>query len=147
MDLKGFLVQVCSGGHDFSSWLEAIATYLAKKPPASWVDLDKAQFEVKLSQIARKFRHFEAVSYEKLGHTESSTDKPIRMGITTPRQPEQERVVILTPSVEDAADKIEREIEPIFDKFDADRNTEFRLAVLARITQKLMQESEDEKSI
>ena len=147
MDLKGFLVQVCSGGHDFSSWLEAIATYLAKKPPASWVDLDKAQFEVKLSQIARKFRHFEAVSYEKLGHTESSTDKPIRMGITTPRQPEQERVVILTPSVEDAADKIEREIEPIFDKFDVDRNTEFRLAVLARITQKLMQESEDEKAI
>ena len=31
MDLKGFLVQVCSGGHDFRSWLEAIATYLAKK--------------------------------------------------------------------------------------------------------------------
>ena len=147
MDLKGFLVQVCSGGHDFNSWLEAIATYLAKKPPASWVDLDKAQFEVKLSQIARKFRHFEAVSYEKLEHAESSTDKPIRMGITTPRQPEQERVVILTPSVEDAADKIEREIEPIFDKFDVNRNTEFRLGILARITQKLMQESENEKGI
>ena len=147
MDLKGFLVQVCSGGHDLNSWLEAIATYLAKKPPASWVDLDKAQFEVKLSQIARKFRHFEAVSYEKLGYTESSTNKPIRMGITTPRQPEQEQVVTLTPSVEDAADKIEREIEPIFDKFDVDGNTEFRLAVLARITQKLMQEFEDEKAI
>ena len=147
MDLKGFLVQVCSGGHDFNSWLEAIATYLAKKPPASWVDLDKAQFEVRLSQIARKFRHFEAVSYEKLGHTESSAGKPIRMGITTPRQPEQERVVILTPSVEDTADKIEREIEPIFNKFDMDGNTEFRLAVLARITQKLMQESENEKGL
>ena len=65
------------------------------------------------------------------------------MGITTPKQPEQERVVILTPSVEHAADKIEREIEPIFDKFDTDRNTEFRLAVLARITQKLMQEPEN----
>ncbi|MYB00904.1 hypothetical protein F4X90_14690, partial [Candidatus Poribacteria bacterium] len=44
MELKGFLVQVCSGGHDFNSWLEAIATYLAKKPPASWLDVDKAQF-------------------------------------------------------------------------------------------------------
>ena len=30
-DLKGFLIHVCSGGHDFTSWLEAIATYLAKK--------------------------------------------------------------------------------------------------------------------
>ena len=33
-ELKGFLIQVCSGGHDFSSWLEAIATFLVKKPPA-----------------------------------------------------------------------------------------------------------------
>lgn len=147
MDLKGFLVQVCSGGHDFSSWLEAIATYLAKKPPASWLDVDKAQFESNLAQIARKFRHFEAVSYEKLKHTESSTGEPIRVGITAPKETEQERVVILTPSVEDAANQIEREIEPIFDQFNTDGNTEFRLAVLARITQKLMQESEKEKGI
>ena len=147
MDLKGFLVQICSGGHDFNSWLEAIATYLAKKPPASWLDVDKAQFESNLSQLARKFRHFEAVSYEKLKHTESSTGKPIRMGITAPKKNEQERVVIVTPSVEDAADQVEREMEPIFDKLDVDDNTEFRLAVLARITQKLMQESENEEGI
>ena len=145
MELKGFLVQVCSSGHDFNTWLEAIATYLAKKPPASWLDVDKAQFESNLAQLARKFRHFEAVSYEKLKHTESSTGEPIRVGITAPRKIEQERVVILTPSVEDAADQIEHEIEPIFNKFEADGNTEFRLAVLARITQKLMQASENEK--
>ena len=54
MDLKGFLIQVCSGGHDFSSWIEAIATYLAKKPPSAWVEADKAQFEINLSQISRK---------------------------------------------------------------------------------------------
>ena len=147
MELKGFLVQICSGGHDFNSWLEAIATYLAKKPPVSWLDVDKAQFESNLAQLARKFRHFEAVSYEKLKHTESSTGEPIRVGITVPQKTEQERVVILTPSVEDAADQIEHEIEPIFDKFDEDKNIEFRLAVLARITQKLMQESESEKGI
>lgn len=144
MDIKAFSVQICSGGHDFSSWLEAIATYLAKKPPASWLDVDKAQFESNLAQLARKFRHFEAVSYEKLKYTESSAGKPIRVGITAPEKIEQERVVILTTDVEEAANKIEREIEPIFDKFD-DGNTEFRLAVLARMTQKLMQKSENEK--
>ena len=69
------------------------------------------------------------------------------MGITAPKKIEQERIVILTPSVEDAANQIEHEIEPIFDQFDTDGNTEFRLAVLARITQKLMQESEKEKGI
>ena len=140
MDIKGFLVQVCSGGHDFNSWLEAIATYLAKKPSASWVDLDKARFESNLAQLARKFKHFEAVSYEKLEHTASSTGEPIRIGITRPNYPEQEQVVTLSSTTEEQVNKIEREIEQVLDKFDVGGNSEFRLAVLARISQKLMQE-------
>ena len=140
MQLKGFLIQVCSGGHDFTSWIEAIATYLVKKPPASWVDLDKAQFESNLAQLARKFRHFEAVSYEKLKHTKSSTGEPIRIGITRPNHPEQEQVVTFPSTAEEQLRKIECEIEQVLDKFDVNANSEFRLAVLARISQKLMQE-------
>ena len=140
MQLKGFLIQVCSGGHDFTSWIEAIATYLTKKPPASWLDLDKAQFESNLSQLARKFRHFEAVSYEKREHTQSSAGEAIRVGITRPNHPEQEQVVTLPATAEEQANKIECEIEQVFDRFDVDGNSEFRLAVLARISQKLMQE-------
>ena len=122
------------------SWIEAIATYLVKKPPASWVDLDKAQFESNLSQLARKFRHFEAVSYEKLKHTKSSTGEPIRIGITRPNHPEQEQVVTFPSTAEEQLRKIECEIEQVLDKFDVNANSEFRLAVLARISQKLMQE-------
>ena len=140
MQLRGFLIQVRSGGHDHTSWLEAIATYLAKKPSASWTDMDKAQFESNLSQIARKFRHFEAVSYEKREHIESAAGEPIRIGITRPNHPEQEQVVTLPSTVEKQAIEIEREIKQVLDKFDADGNSEFRLAVLARISQKLMQE-------
>ena len=140
MQLKGFLIQICSGGHDFTSWIEAIATYLAKKPPASWVDLDKAQFESNLSQLARKFRHFEAVSYEKREHTESSAGEAIRIGITRPNESEQEQVVTLPSTAEEQANKIAHKIEQVFDKFDVDGNSEFRLAILARISQKLMQE-------
>ena len=140
MQLKGFLIQVCSGGHDFTSWIEAIATYLAKKPPTSWHDIDKAQFEINLSQLARKFRHFEAISYGKREHAESPTGEPIRIGITRPNHPEQEQVVALPSTAEEQVNEIEREIEQIFDKFDVDENSEFRLAVLAHISQKLMQE-------
>ena len=139
MDLKGFLIQVCSGGHDFTSWLEAIATYLAKKPPSAWVDTDKVQFESNLAQLARKYRHFEAVSYEKLTHTESSTGEPIRVGITTPNRAEQERVVTLTPTADAQTAEMEDEIRKIFDKFDVDDNPELHIAILARISQKWMQ--------
>ena len=142
MDLKGFLIQICSGGHDFTNWLEAIATYLAKKPPSAWTDADKAQFEINLSQIARKFQHFEAVSYEKLGHTESSAGDPIRVGITTPNQQEQERVVTLTPTADEQARKVENAIKQAFDRFDVEDNPELHIAILARISQKWMQQLE-----
>ena len=143
IDLKGFLVQVCSGGHDHTGWLEAIATYLAKKPPSAWVDADKAQFEINLSQIARKFRHFEAVSYEKLAHTESSAGEPIRVGITAPNQTEQERVVTLTPTANEQTAEMEDEIRKVFDKFDVDDNPELHIAILARISQKWMQQLDE----
>ena len=145
-DFKGFLIQICSSGHDFTNWLEAIATYLTKKPPASWVDLDKAQFQSNLSQFTRKFRHFEAVSYEKWEYTESLAGEPIRIGVTRPKQPDQEQVVILPSTAEEQADKLERAIEKTSDDIDKDGNLEFRLAVLARISEKLMLKDKQETS-
>ena len=139
-DLKGFLINVHSAGHNFTSWLEAIATLVTKKTPMSWIDSDKAEFEVQLSLLARKFRHFEAVSYEKRKHTESSAGERIRIGITRPNHSEQEQVVTLPSTAEEQVNEIEREIEQVLDKFDADGNSEFRLAVLARISQELMKE-------
>ena len=112
MDLKGFLIQVCSSGHDFSSWLEAIATYLAKKPPSAWVEADKAQFEINLFQIARKFRHFETVSYEKLAADEQTSE-------------------------------MEDEINNVFDNRGVDNNPELRIAILARISQKWIQQLDE----
>ena len=47
---------------------------------------------------------------------------------------------LLPSTAEKQANKIEREIEQLFNRFDVDGNSEFRLAVLARISQKLMQE-------
>ena len=137
--LKGFLINLCNEGHDFTGWLEALATFLAKKPPASWIDTDTAQFEINLSQLARKFKHFEAVSFENLQHDQSDTET-IRIGITTPNENELERVVIL--SDEEKTEKVVKEIAKVFDEFDEDNNPEFRLAVLAQISKKVIKEIE-----
>ena len=142
--LKGFLINLCNEGHDFTGWIEALATFLAKKPPASWIDTDTAQYEINLSQLARKFRHFEAVSYEKINHNESDTET-MRIGITTPNENEQERVVKLTD--EEQTEKIEQAINKVFKEFELDEKPELRLAVLARISKKLMQlQDENEMS-
>ena len=84
--LKGFLIRVCDEGLDFKEWVEAIGTYIANKPPASWNDSDKVHFEMNLSELARKFHHFRAVSFERQRQSEKTTDNAgqvIRVGITT----------------------------------------------------------------
>ncbi len=139
-ELRGFLIHIHSGGHDSNSWLEAIATFLVQKPPKSWGDIDKAEFEMNLSQLARKFRHFETVSYEKVVHTHLATGEPIRVGITTPSGTEQERVVTLTPTADKHSTAMEDEIKKIFDQFDVDDNPELHIAILARISQKWIQQ-------
>lgn len=142
--LKGFLIRACDLGLDFTGWLEAIATFLANKPPSSWNDTDKAQFEVNLSELARKFHHFEAVSYENRPHAEQSpAGESIRIGITRLNQREQERVVTLPPTAEKQASELECAIEEVLEKFGRDEDKEHHLAVLARISQKLMQQLEN----
>ena len=141
--LKGFLIRICDEELNFREWVEAIGTYLAGKPPASWNDSDKAHFEMNLSELARKFHHFEALSFEQQKQSEESTDsggEMIRVGITTFSETEQERVVTVPPTAEVQADKIERAIVQVLE---LEENTEIRLAILARLSQKLMEQLED----
>ena len=141
--LKGFLIRICDEGLEFKEWVEAIGTYIVTKPPASWNDSDKAQFEMDLSELARKFHHFEAVSFERQELSEVSADKAgevIRVGITTLSSQEQERVVTVTSTAEAQIDNIERKIEKILK---SEENPNLRLAILARLSQKLMEQLED----
>ena len=144
--LKGFLIRVCDEGLDFKKWLEAIGTYIANKPPTSWNDLDKAHFEMNLSELARKFHHFRAVSFERQRQSEKTTDNAgqvIRVGITTLSSPEQERVVTVPPTAEEQIDNIERGIDQVFESAGVDGDANLRLAILARLSQKLMRQLED----
>ena len=141
--LKGFLIRAGDGGLDFTAWLEALATFLAGKPPTSWGDADKARFEINLAELARKFRHFEAISYEKRKHAELTAGEPIRVGITAPNQPEQERVVTLPSTADEQATQIEAEIRKIFENHNVADNPELHIAILARISQKWMQKLEE----
>ena len=144
--LKGFLIRICDEELDFKEWVEAIGTYIANKPPASWNDSDKVHFEMNLSELARKFHHFRAVSFERQRQSEKTTDSAgqvIRVGITTLSSPEQERVVTVPPTAEAQIDNIERRFEEVFKCFGVDGDPNLRLAILARLSQRLMAQLED----
>ena len=144
--LKVFLIRVCDEGLDFKGWLEAIGTYIANKPPASWNDSDKAHFEMNLSELARKFHRFEVLSFERQQQSEKPADSAgevIRVGITTLSSTEQERVVTVPSTAEAQIDNIERGFEEVFKHFGVDGDANLRLAILARLSQKLMEQLEE----
>ena len=140
--LIGFLMRICDGGLDFNSWLEAIATFVVNKPPTSWTDADKAQFEINLSQLARKFQNFEVVSYEKRKHSESPEGEPIRVGITSPNQPEQEWIVTLPLTTEKRVPEIGEMLKQVLNDLGIDADPDHRSALLARISQEWKQQQE-----
>ena len=141
--LQQFLIRICDEQLDFSNWIEAIGATLAGKPPKSWFDRDTDIFHSNFSEVIRKFRHFEAVSYEKLKYTESAAGEPIRIGITGPNQDEQERVVTLTPTADEQTLKIEGAIKQVFQDLNVDDNPELHIAILAKISQHWIQQLDE----
>ena len=144
--LKGFFLRVCDDELDFREWLEAIGTYIVQKPPSAWNDTDKTQFQMNLAELGRKFHHFEAVSFERQKQSDGFSDSAgevMRVGITTLKAEEQARVITLHPIAETQAKEIEHEIEQIFELAGVAEDTELSLAVLARLSRKLMEQLED----
>lgn len=52
-----------------SEWLEALVMIVADRPAESWTDEDVTNFEVKLSDLARRFKNLEAIQKDAQTHT------------------------------------------------------------------------------
>ena len=141
--LKSFLINLCGQESDLTGWCEAIGNNVVNKHPSLWLDLDKEKFEIKLAILAEKFRHYESVYFEHIKEEQGFNGlegKVIRVGVTTLDRPEQERVMVLTPNQEQLAEKLEEDIKDIFEEKSKDQAPQFQLAVLAQLSQKLMQQ-------
>lgn len=62
--MKSFIIAAISDAADEQEWLEALLMVIADKPVVSWSDEDVARFEVRLSDLARRFVHLEAIQRE-----------------------------------------------------------------------------------
>ena len=67
----------------------------------------------------------------------------MRVGVTTLKAEEQARVISLPPIAEVKAKNIEHAIDRAFEYYGVETDTELRLAVLARLSRKLMEQPED----
>ncbi|MDW8413813.1 MAG: hypothetical protein RMM17_14160 [Acidobacteriota bacterium] len=90
--LKSFVLAAIDEHKPDREWLEALLMIVADKPVESWSDEDATTFEVKLSDLARRFLDLEALHAEvRVNQKEGLTAR--RVTITYPDGYEAHRVV------------------------------------------------------
>lgn len=62
--MKSFIIAAINNTANEQEWLEALLMVIADKPAISWTDEDTIRFEVRLSDLARRFVHLEAIQKE-----------------------------------------------------------------------------------
>jgi hypothetical protein len=146
--LKSLIIRVIDEGLDLVGWIEAIATFLATKPPAAWHDNDMARFEISLAEVSRSFSHIELLSFElkKTGTEISRSDHELmRLGVTTLNEPERQKVVMISQQDRLLVERAECSVEQAMEEAGLHDNLDLRLAVLAKLFRKLLDQVDQHK--
>ncbi len=135
--LKSFTKAAIVEDKTDQEWLNALVMIVADKPAESWKDEDLTEFEIKLSDLARKFKNLEALQKETASKGEGFDAR--RITVTRPDGQETHRLVWVDHKQED---EVEQEVEKILK--DLRKDAQFRQAVLARLTEFILGESSSE---
>lgn len=140
--VKSFILRTIDKDLDLIGWIESIATFFTNRPPASWNNSDLARFEIGLTEISRSFLHIELLSFELTKHKIEkfrSGNEFIRLGITTLNEPEHQRVLTVSQQDQLLLENAEHFVEQALESAGLDGDIEMRLAVLARLSKKLLE--------
>lgn len=67
--LQSFIAAAADEGVSDRDWLEGIIMVVADKPPSVWTDEDRERFEIKVRELAMRFRSLLAIQTEAMART------------------------------------------------------------------------------
>jgi len=106
--LKSFILAAVDEQRPDREWLESVLMIVADKPVQSWSDTDVTQFEIKLSDLARRFQNLEALQAD-VRATRKEGFAARRVTVTHPDGHEIHRMVWMD-------DGMEAKIQPLIDQ-------------------------------
>ena len=142
--LRAFIHHLADEELEDVAWIEAIATLLVGKPPRTWTDTDRARYELVLSELARNFRHIEALAGE-LSHRAQVGAAPgefMRIGVTDRFSKELEAVVVVEPHNQSAVAEAVLRIEEVLAGLQVGNMPSLALAALATASRRFLAEME-----
>lgn len=143
--LKRFIIAATDKKSSNQEWLEALLMIIADKPAESWSDQDVISFEVKVSDLARRFKNLEALQIEtpninlkSKGKGKKTEVEARRITVTRPDGGETNQIVWIETETTS-------EIDELIEKCLSDRllnnNPKMQHAFLARLTEKILGQS------
>lgn len=130
--LKSFIYSATDKESDNRSWLESVMLIISNKPPKSWTDEDVMIFEIKLSDIARRFMNLEALQKEVAIPTESIDAR--RITVTYPDGDEIHQMLWIDREKRANIDQI---ADQIIDNYGLNEDTYLKQAVTAVLIEKI----------
>ncbi len=107
--LRRFILALTNEDEETRIWLETLLMTIADKPPRVWTDTDVIIFETKLGDLARRFRHVEAIQREFARDVGKGFDVR-RVTVTKPDGSETNRIVWIDREERHKIDKIAKSI-------------------------------------
>lgn len=129
--LRSFALGLSDEALDRDEWLSYVAMLVTSKPPASWVDDDKARFDQRCRQLGEVFRRVESLHFSQSSIPGDGFDAA-RVTLTLPDGTDAARVVWIDTSDEEAVAKLLTNTLAQATRALGDRGAEMLLATLAK---------------
>jgi len=126
-------------------WIEAVATLCVGKPPRTWTDTDRARFQVVISDLARSFKHLEAMMFEvsRAVLKSGAPAQVLRLGVTDQFSPEIENVVTVSFDEVQQLTNLTKSLESLLADEPRETAKHVVIAALALTAKKLMSNEQE----
>ena len=136
--MRSFVMAAVDETATDTEWLEALAMIVVDKPAESWTDEDITSFEIKLSELARRFKDLEALQKDaQTGSREGFEARKIT--VTRPDGQETHSLVWFDHENQVQIDSLIEEILAVLNKYE---NPQLHQAVVAKLTERVLGSTE-----
>jgi hypothetical protein len=131
--LRRFTIAAVEESKSDRDWLEALVSIVADKPTTSWTDQDVTSFEVKLSDLSRRFNNLEALQKEVVTSNRSGFEAS-RITITQADGREVNRMVWID---REQSGKVDELVDELVERINGYDDIQLQQAIVAKLAERL----------
>lgn len=132
--LRRFTLAAVEENTSDQEWLEALVMIIADKPAESWSDEDATAFELKVSNVARRFKNLEALRTEVAASQQAGFEAR-RITITRPDGQETHRMVWLDNKQQNRINDL---VEEFLGKLTLYDDPQLQQALVAKLAERVL---------